>query len=102
MGYSGYSTENRLFRSTSDGYNTKQINEIFTQNVERKMHKDMDPKWKALLGQNLIEITDHITVSRVISDIILSYSSQEVKSSGIRPAQESVSVPEVVTEENLL
>ncbi|MCK9430021.1 MAG: hypothetical protein M0R17_08460 [Candidatus Omnitrophica bacterium] len=43
MGYSSYSTSNRKLRSTTDGYTTKGINEIFTQNVERKIHKLMDP-----------------------------------------------------------
>ena len=33
-----------------------------------------DPAWKELLGKNLIEITDHTTLSRVISDIILSHA----------------------------
>jgi len=44
MGYSGYSTSDRSFRATTAGYSTKSVNEIFTQNAERKMHKDMDPK----------------------------------------------------------
>lgn len=43
MGNSSYSTEDRSFRSTSLGYHTKSVNEIFTQNVERKCHKDMNP-----------------------------------------------------------
>lgn len=46
-----------------------------------------DPAWKQMLGKNLIEITDHTTVAKVISDIILStkpaaVSDTVVKSDG--------------------
>ncbi|MES2774781.1 MAG: hypothetical protein V4722_11390 [Bacteroidota bacterium] len=34
--------------------------------------RECDDTWKQLLGKNLVEITDHTTVSRVISDIILA------------------------------
>lgn len=34
--------------------------------------RSCDSAWKQLLGENLIEISDHTTVSKVISDIILS------------------------------
>jgi hypothetical protein len=34
-----------------------------------------DPAWKEMLGANLIEIEDHKTVSKVLSDIILSHNS---------------------------
>lgn len=37
-------------------------------------HRTCDPAWKQLMGKNLIEITDHKTVSKVISDIIISTS----------------------------
>jgi len=43
MGYSSYSVDNRTLNATSFGYSTKSVNQIFTQNVERKIHKDMDP-----------------------------------------------------------
>jgi hypothetical protein len=43
MGNSSYSVSDRTIRSTSKGYSTKSANEIFTQNVERKIHKMMDP-----------------------------------------------------------
>jgi hypothetical protein len=44
MGYGTYSSTSRALRSDSLGYTTKHVDEIFTQNRERKMHKDMDPK----------------------------------------------------------
>jgi len=44
MGNSSYSSSDRTIRAASMQYHTKTVNEIFTQNVERKCHKDMDPK----------------------------------------------------------
>lgn len=38
-----------------------------------------DKAWKELLGSNLIEITDHTTLSKVMSEIILSHNSVEEK-----------------------
>lgn len=35
--------------------------------------RTLDSAWKEMLGKNLIEITDYTTVSRVISDVILSH-----------------------------
>jgi len=43
MGYSSYSVDDRSSRSVSAGYTTKSRNEIFTQNVERKIHPEMSP-----------------------------------------------------------
>lgn len=43
MGYGHYSLEDRTVRSFSKGYSTKSVDEIFTQNRERKMHEDMNP-----------------------------------------------------------
>lgn len=43
MGYSTYSTSNRNTKSISEGYNTKSVNQIFTQNVKREMHDSMNP-----------------------------------------------------------
>lgn len=34
--------------------------------------RSCDPRWREVLGKNLIEISDHKTVSKVISDIILT------------------------------
>jgi len=43
MGCSTYSGVDRLHRAKTVGYATKSINEIFTQQRERKAHKDMLP-----------------------------------------------------------
>src|ERR1017187_6594857 len=43
MGYALYSSDSRSFRAESSGYKTKSVNEIFTQNVEKKMHDSMNP-----------------------------------------------------------
>jgi hypothetical protein len=44
MGNSSYSTNDRTVRANSMQFHTKSVDQIFTQNVERKCHKDMDPK----------------------------------------------------------
>jgi hypothetical protein len=44
MGYGSYSSSSRSLRAASSGYSTKSRDDIFTQNKEGKMHKDMDPK----------------------------------------------------------
>ncbi len=44
MGSSLYDTDSRSLRAASAGYATKSASEIFTQQKERKIHKDMDPK----------------------------------------------------------
>lgn len=44
MGSSSYDTSARAFRASSLGYATKSADEIFTQQKERKIHADMDPK----------------------------------------------------------
>lgn len=56
-----------------------------------------DPKWKEVLGKNLIEITDHTTVSKVISDIVLS----ENLVSGNTPLVKPINT-ELAKQENLL
>jgi hypothetical protein len=43
MGFGSYSTTDRLYRSTVKGYASKSRDEIFTQNRERKSHKEMNP-----------------------------------------------------------
>jgi hypothetical protein len=43
MGYSLYSVDLRQERSVSSGYTTKSVNEIFTQNVKRNLHEQMNP-----------------------------------------------------------
>lgn len=35
----------------------------------------LDNAWKELLGENLVEVSDHRTISKVISDIILSHAT---------------------------
>lgn len=44
MGYSSYSVGDRTARSMSMGYDTKSVNEIFTQNTIRRIHESMNPK----------------------------------------------------------
>lgn len=44
MGHGGYDSEARSCRSTSLGYHTKSVNEIFTQQKERKIHDSMSPR----------------------------------------------------------
>lgn len=44
MGNSSYSVSNRSTRSFHEGYFSKSVDEIFTQNVERKIHESMNPK----------------------------------------------------------
>lgn len=44
MGSSSYDTSARFCRATTAGYATKSVDAIFTQQKERKIHKDMDPK----------------------------------------------------------
>jgi hypothetical protein len=43
MGYGSYSLDDRSKRAFNVGYSTKSVNEIFTQNVEMKMHESMNP-----------------------------------------------------------
>lgn len=43
MGYSSYSHDSRSVRSVSAGYFKKSVDEIFTQNKEKKSHHEMDP-----------------------------------------------------------
>jgi hypothetical protein len=43
MGHSNYSVEDRKVRSFNEGYTTKSVNQIFTQNVEKKIHESMNP-----------------------------------------------------------
>lgn len=44
MGGTFYSHDSRSLRAASAGYSTKSVSEIFTQQKERKIHKEMDPK----------------------------------------------------------
>ncbi len=41
MGYGGYSCDTRALRSSSMGYTTKSVDEIFTQQKERRVHESM-------------------------------------------------------------
>lgn len=43
MGYSSYSSESRNVRASTEGYFTKSVDQIFKQNVERKIHESMSP-----------------------------------------------------------
>lgn len=56
MGYSSYSENLRSVRADSAGFHTKSVNEIFKQNVERKVHESMSPK-----GAKLREARDSET-----------------------------------------
>lgn len=44
MGSSSYDMCARSVRATASGYSTKSVADIFTQQKERRIHKDMDPK----------------------------------------------------------
>ncbi len=41
--------------------------------------RTVDSRWKEMLGNNLIEISDYKVVSKTISDIILSHQTQTDK-----------------------
>lgn len=43
MGYSNYNSDSRHERAFTSGYATKSVNEIFTQNTKKELHKDMNP-----------------------------------------------------------
>lgn len=43
MGYSSYSSSNRLVRADNLGYFHKNVNDIFTQNKVQRIHESMDP-----------------------------------------------------------
>lgn len=51
MGSTLYSFSSRMERSTTSGYHTKSVNEIFTQNVKRQIHESMEPS-KALIRES--------------------------------------------------
>jgi hypothetical protein len=44
MGYKQYSFESRVARSASEGYQTKSVDQIFTQNTLKQIHESMAPK----------------------------------------------------------
>lgn len=50
-------------------------NHVYHIHINHGSRGACHPAWKEMLGANLIEITDHKTVSRVISDIIMSYQT---------------------------
>lgn len=52
MGYSSYSTSNRLASASTAGYFTKSVDQIFTQNIERKAHVDMTSRGVVLRESN--------------------------------------------------
>ena len=56
MGFSSYSVDNRNLRASNLGYSTKTVNEIFTQNVEKKIHESMSP-----LGITFREARDSVS-----------------------------------------
>ncbi len=73
-----------IMGSTAVGQGNYTIDELLAsaQNQNHVYHihinhgsRTCDPKWKEMLGKNLIEITDYKTISKVISDIILSESN---------------------------
>jgi hypothetical protein len=43
MGYTLYSVQDRDVRAFNCSYKTKSVNELFTQNVEKKIHESMNP-----------------------------------------------------------
>jgi hypothetical protein len=55
MGHGSYSIASRTTRASTLGYATKTVNEIFHQNVEQRIHKDMNP-----LGVKLREACDSV------------------------------------------
>lgn len=65
MGYAGYSTESRLLRSSTMGYSTKSIDEVFIQQKERKVHESMSPK-----GIKLRECRDSATHPNTVPIIL--------------------------------
>ena len=44
MGHTSYDCSSRTLRAAASGYATKAVGDIFTQQKERRIHKDMDPK----------------------------------------------------------
>ena len=64
MGQSNYTREELLASAQMQ-------NHVYHIHVNHSGY-NCDPAWKQMLGDNLIEITDHTTVAKVISDIILS------------------------------
>ena len=44
MGSGIYNLQSRSIRATTDGYHSKSVDEIFTQQKEKKIHNEMDPK----------------------------------------------------------
>lgn len=44
MGSTSYSLDDRAYRAVASSYHTASVDQIFTQQKERKVHKDMDPK----------------------------------------------------------
>lgn len=50
MGYTSYSSEERMQRATTRGYATKSVDQIFEQNTKRKIHEAMEPH-KAILRE---------------------------------------------------
>lgn len=49
----------------------RQTNHVYHIHINHG--RSCDPAWKQLLGENLIEISDYRTVSRVIADLILQH-----------------------------
>lgn len=44
MGHGTYSYDTRSLRAASKGYHTKSVDQIFTQQIERRVHESMSPK----------------------------------------------------------
>lgn len=91
-----------IMGSTAIGQNVFSKEELYDaaqkQNHVYHIHinhgRQCDPAWKQMLGDNLIEISDYRTISKVISDIILSHAASEV--------QQQQPINSIKPQENLL
>lgn len=51
--------------------NAQKENHVFHIHLNHG-NRDLDPAWKEMLGKNLIEVNDHKTISKIISDTIIN------------------------------
>lgn len=72
-------------------------NHVYHIHLNHGRHCDTTA-WKEMLGPNLIEITDYKTVSRVISDIIISHNGSAVAA----PQQANKPADNAAPEQNIL
>ena len=64
VGQSNYTREELLAQAMKENY-------VYHIHVNHSLR--LDSAWKEMLGKNLIEVIDYTTISKVISDIILSH-----------------------------